>query len=226
MCRFLTVFCAAHPRCLPVQSRHVNQREKSSYARLPHRLHIKGENGTVLKHLGRNGIVNRPVITSSVVLVVPIAMLAIGLSGSSQPPASRIPDLSGVWGWGRCVDGTGFNCMIIEPDDPLLTDRARGFQAAFDEIAALKYDCAPMSIPHLYTDPYAYKIEQMDDRVILSYEKDDVVRYGLAGGARSREAGVESVLRPRVRDGALRGERSGSPGRSRSWTDPSPLRTR
>ena len=33
-----------------------------------------------------------------------------------------------------------------------------------------------MSIPHLYTDPYAYKIEQMDDRVILSYEKDDVVR--------------------------------------------------
>jgi len=120
--------------------------------------------------------VNRPAITSSVVLVVPIAMLAIGLSGSSQPPASRIPDLSGVWGWGRCVDGTGFNCMIIEPDDPLLTDRARGFLAAFDEIAAPKYDCAPMSIPHLYTDPYAYKIEQMDDRVILSYEKDDVVR--------------------------------------------------
>ncbi len=73
-------------------------------------------------------------------------MLAIGLSGSSQPPASRIPDLSGVWGWGRCVDGTGFNCMIIEPDDPLLTGRARGFQAAFDEIAAPKYDCAPMSI--------------------------------------------------------------------------------
>jgi hypothetical protein len=33
-----------------------------------------------------------------------------------------------------------------------------------------------MSIPHLYTDPYAYQLEQMDDRVIISYEKDDVVR--------------------------------------------------
>jgi hypothetical protein len=33
-----------------------------------------------------------------------------------------------------------------------------------------------MSIPHLYTDPYAYKLEQKDDRVIISYEKDDVVR--------------------------------------------------
>jgi hypothetical protein len=66
--------------------------------------------------------------------------------------------------------------MLIEADSPLLTKRAQGFVAAFDEIAAPKYDCAPMSIPHLYTDPYSYKLEQREDRVIISYEKDDVVR--------------------------------------------------
>jgi hypothetical protein len=66
--------------------------------------------------------------------------------------------------------------MLIEPDSPLLTKRAKAFVAAFDEIGAPKYDCAPMSIPHLYTDPYAYKLEQKEDRVIISYEKDDVVR--------------------------------------------------
>jgi hypothetical protein len=102
------------------------------------------------------------------------ASLAAATSGFSQAPA--VPDLNGNWAWGRCVNGTGFNCMLIEPDDPKLTARAVAFQKAFDEIASPKYDCAPMSVPHLYTDPYAYKIEQQRDRVILTYEKDDVVR--------------------------------------------------
>jgi hypothetical protein len=109
-------------------------------------------------------------------VIAPAMLLAAGMTGLSQGPAAKAPNVSGVWGWGRCLDGTGFNCMLIEPDSPLLTKRAKSFQAAFDEIAAPKYDCAPMSIPHLYTDPYAYKLEQKEDRVIISYEKDDVVR--------------------------------------------------
>ena len=112
----------------------------------------------------------------TVILLAPVVLAAGVLTAAPQSSSPAGPDLSGVWGWGRCVDGTGFNCMIIEPDDPLLTERARAFQEAFDEIAAPKYDCAPMSVPHLYTDPYAYRIEQLKDRVILSYEKDDVVR--------------------------------------------------
>ena len=107
-------------------------------------------------------------------LLVPIAVLAAGLSAFSQTPSSATPDVSGVWGVPRCVEGAG--CMIIEPDDPRLTDRARAFQRAFDEIAAPKYDCAPMSIPHMYTDPYAFQIQQLKDRVTITYEKDDVVR--------------------------------------------------
>jgi hypothetical protein len=103
-------------------------------------------------------------------------VLSPGLTALSQAPTAKVPNVSGVWGWGRCLTGAGFACMLIEPDSPLLTKRAKGFQAAFDEVAAPKYDCAPMSIPHLYTDPYAYKLEQKEDRVIISYEKDDVVR--------------------------------------------------
>src|SRR5690606_24127295 len=32
------------------------------------------------------------------------------------------------------------------------------------------------SIPHMWSDPYVYQIEQFDDRVVFTYEKDDVVR--------------------------------------------------
>ncbi len=108
------------------------------------------------------------------ILLVSVAVLAAGLTGFSQTPSPTIPDVSGVWGVPRCVDGG--RCLLIEPDSPLLTDRARAFQRAFDEIAAPKYDCAPMSIPHMYTDPYGFQIQQLKDRVILTYEKDDVVR--------------------------------------------------
>jgi hypothetical protein len=121
-------------------------------------------------------MVNRISVPWCVILLVPVVVLVAGPWVFSQSPAGGIPNLSGVWGWGRCLEGPGISCMIIEPDDPKLTDRARAFQKAFDEIAAPKYDCAPMSVPHLYTDPYAFRIEQLKDRVILSYEKDDVVR--------------------------------------------------
>ena len=120
-------------------------------------------------------MVNRTLLVCSLAIALAI-LLAPGMTGLPQSPAAKAPNVSGVWGWGRCIDGTGFNCMLIEANSPLLTKRARSFVAAFDEVAAPKYDCAPMSIPHLYTDPYAYKLEQREDRVIISYEKDDVVR--------------------------------------------------
>ena len=98
-------------------------------------------------------MVNRTVIVS---LIVAFAILLTpGMTILSQAPVAKVPNVSGVWGWGRCLDGTGFNCMLIEADSPLLTKRARSFVEAFDETAAPKYECAPMSIPHLYTDPYA-----------------------------------------------------------------------
>ena len=108
------------------------------------------------------------------ILLAPVVLLAAGPNGLAQAPPATIPDVSGVWGVPRCVEGN--RCMLIEPDSPLLTERARAFQRAFDEIAAPKYDCAPMSIPHLYTDPYGFQIQQQKDRVVITYEKDDIVR--------------------------------------------------
>jgi len=112
-----------------------------------------------------------PTVMKIAFLVLPVALAAV-----TSASAQEMPDLNGVWGWGRCVDGTGFQCMLLEADDERLTARARAFRDAFDEVAAPKYDCAPMTIPHMYTDPYTYQIEQFDDRVVITYGKDDVVR--------------------------------------------------
>ncbi len=102
------------------------------------------------------------------------ASLVTSLNGQAQ----EIPKLDGTWNFGNCGDGRGFNlsCMILEEDSPLLTNRAKAYRDAIDEVAQPKYDCAPMPIPHMWTDPYSYQIEQREDRVIIYYGKDDVVR--------------------------------------------------
>lgn len=107
-----------------------------------------------------------------------LAMAAVfaAADGSAQSGAGEIPALSGVWQWGRCIDGSAPRCMLLEEDDELLTERARAYRDAIDEVAQPKYDCAPMSFPHMWTDPYSHQIEQFEDRVVFTYGKDDVVR--------------------------------------------------
>jgi hypothetical protein len=109
-------------------------------------------------------------------MLLPCAALTFGGTGLAQGATSEVPDLNGVWQWGQCEDGNGFDCMLLEEDDELLTNRAKAYRDAIDEVAQPKYDCAPISIPHMWTDPYSYQIEQQDDRVIFTYGKDDVVR--------------------------------------------------
>jgi hypothetical protein len=110
-------------------------------------------------------------------LVVILATTCITLLSTFTYGASEeVPDLSGFWGVGRCPDGSFTSCNTLTQDDQRLTNRSRAYQAAIDEYAQPKYDCAPMAIPHLYTDPYNYRIEQLGDRVNFYYAKDDVVR--------------------------------------------------
>lgn len=91
--------------------------------------------------------------------------------------AAEPPLLSGIWMFGSCGAARfDLSCMILAEDDALLTDRARAYRDAIDEAAQPKYDCAPMPIPHMWTDPYSYRIEQLEDRVLIYYGKDDVVR--------------------------------------------------
>lgn len=109
-------------------------------------------------------------------LVIPCAALALTGTCSALAADDAIPDLSGVWQWGQCVGADGFGCMLLEQDDARLTERAKAYRDAFEEAAQPKYDCAPISIPHLWTDPYSHQIDQFDDRVVFTYGKDDVVR--------------------------------------------------
>ena len=109
-------------------------------------------------------------------IVLSCSALAAGGAGVAGAASDEIPDLSRVWQWGSCYDGSGFGCMILEEDSELLTERAKAYRDAIEEAAQPKYDCAPISIPHMWTDPYSHQIEQLEDRVIFTYGKDDVVR--------------------------------------------------
>ena len=100
----------------------------------------------------------------------------LGSAGHVLAAGEAIPRLSGVWQFGQCLDGSRMRCFILNEDDALLTDRAKAFRDAMDEAAQPKYDCGPMSIPHMWTDPYSHQIEQFDDRIVFTYGKDDVVR--------------------------------------------------
>jgi hypothetical protein len=103
--------------------------------------------------------------------------LTAGLIAQSQP-ASSTPNLSGIYNGRRCVPANSDVCpeMNVKGGERLLTARGKAFVAAFDEVAAPKYDCSPATLPIIFGDPYAFRIEQMPDRVTFTYEKDDVVR--------------------------------------------------
>lgn len=120
---------------------------------------------------------------------------ALLLGGQVQAADAGKPDLSGVWMFGSC-GGEGFNirCMVLEEDDVKLTNRAKAYRDVIDEAAQPKYDCAPMSIPHMWSDPYSYQIEQLEDRVILHYGKDDVTRTIWLEGYGHPEPAVNEFL--------------------------------
>ena len=95
----------------------------------------------------------------------------------AQAPATT-PNLSGIYNGRRCVPANSDVCpeMNVKGGERLLTARGKALVAAFDEVAAPKYDCSPATIPIIFGDPYAFRIEQLPDRVTFTYEKDDVVR--------------------------------------------------
>ena len=91
--------------------------------------------------------------------------------------AQTIPDLSGPW------DGTpgarplnnGVDVPWVVAELPL-HPRAIAYRDLYDEAMAPRYDCLQSALPGLAGDPYYMDIEQLEDRVLLKYEKDDVVR--------------------------------------------------
>ena len=118
---------------------------------------------------------------SAIVLASGIA-LAAGLGAAvlaqSQPAPGGVPNVSGTYSGRRCVPANSDVCpeMNVKGAERLMTARGKALIAAFDEVAAPKYDCSPATLPIIFGDPWAVKIEQLPDRVNFTYEKDDVTR--------------------------------------------------
>jgi hypothetical protein len=108
--------------------------------------------------------------------VVALALLlAVGERPSMRPNAqapaasSAIPKLTGIWHRKGPLNG--------KPNAPMTpTNRAIGFEKAFDNPLSPTYDCVPIPIPALMNDNYDFQITQQADRVIIFYEKMDVAR--------------------------------------------------
>jgi hypothetical protein len=111
-------------------------------------------------------------------ILVAAGCLSLGVLAESQNVPSATPNLSGTYSGRRCVPANSDVCpeMNVKGGERLLTARGKALVAAFDEVAAPKYDCWPATLPIIFGDPYAFRIEQLADRVTFTYEKDDVVR--------------------------------------------------
>jgi hypothetical protein len=112
--------------------------------------------GSVTRRRSGKNPVLRPAAIALALLALPFGPMA-----RPQPAASAVPDLTGIYMNRRCLTQT---------------DVCPEMNLAGAELAAPKYDCWPATLPILFGDPYSWQIEQLADRVILTYEKDDVVR--------------------------------------------------
>ena len=107
-----------------------------------------------------------------------VAASLVGITVEAQSKVSAVPNLSGTYSGRQCVPANSDVCpeMNVKGGERLLTARGKALAAAFDEVAAPKYDCSPATLPIIFGDPYAVQIVQQADRVTFAYEKDDVVR--------------------------------------------------
>jgi hypothetical protein len=111
-------------------------------------------------------------VAAVVIAVLPLTTaghLTIRLHAQSAAASPAIPNLTGIWHRKGPLNG--------KPNPPMApTNRAVGFDNAFDNTLQPTYDCSPMPIPALTNDNYDFQITQQADRVIIRYEKMDVVR--------------------------------------------------
>jgi len=134
---------------------------------------------------------DQPILSRLFTGLVPVAaLLFIAFGGASEAVTAQtlaaqidVPDLGGVWDGGFRVRPVNGPNMPWTPDNfPVLNERAVAFQGIFDEAIAPKYDCVPSASPALQYDPYFMEVVQWPDRVVLRYEKDDVLRSAWLDG--------------------------------------------
>ena len=87
----------------------------------------------------------------------------------TPPGSSGLPDLSGIWHRKGPLNGKPNPAAVP-------TNRAAGFEKALDDAFNPTYDCSATPIPGLINDNYDFQIMQLPDRVIIYYEKMDIIR--------------------------------------------------
>jgi hypothetical protein len=124
----------------------------------------------------RHTIVGKTKSTRGATALAAVALaLVVGIAEhpsmrlNAQSAAAAVPNLTGIWHRKGPLNG--------KPNPPMApTNRAAGFDEAFDNSMQPTYDCSPMPIPAVMNDNYDFQMTQQADRVIIRYEKMDVVR--------------------------------------------------
>ncbi len=116
--------------------------------------------------------VRRAAVVASAVVLLAVSGPDLTTRVSAQAAAPGVPNVSGNWKRKGLIPGRKPNISPVT----IARARALGFAAAFDEVLLPSYDCSPVAIPVILNDNYNFSITQMPDRVILQYEKEDVVR--------------------------------------------------
>ncbi len=120
-----------------------------------------------MRSANASSVKRRVVETVAVVALLWMGMGQLPVNAQSPGAFSDVPDLSGIW---KRAERT----QVL---DPLrLNARAEALRGVLDERAYPKYDCVAATMPRIVTDSYNFQIQQQADRVLLMFEKDDVVR--------------------------------------------------
>ena len=121
-----------------------------------------------MRHARNGNSSRRAIVTGAVAAAVIVAFMP-PVSAQSGAGSAAIPKLTGIWHRKGPLNGKA-NAPAVP------TNRAAGFNQAFDDAFNPTYDCSPTPIPGLINDDYDFQITQQADRVIIRYEKMDVVR--------------------------------------------------
>ena len=75
----------------------------------------------------------------------------------TPPGATGLPNFSGIWHRKGPLNG--------KPNQPMApTNRALGYEKAFENALSPTYDCVPIPVPALMNDDYDFQITQQPDR--------------------------------------------------------------
>jgi hypothetical protein len=122
-----------------------------------------------MRHASKGNSSRKAIVTGALAAALIVVSGAPPVSAQSGTASSAIPKLTGIWHRKGPLNG--------KPNPPAVpTNRGAGFNQAFDDAYNPTYDCSPTPIPGLINDDYDFQITQQADRVIIRYEKMDVVR--------------------------------------------------